>query len=271
MNKIAQVAQNYELKESTPHVQNQEKHPRRVKERFWSRDVAFPSRLVVDMKDLNKLYQLRYDVYCLQKGFLDPADYPNKCETDIFDKHALHFGAFDHSGNALGTLRLVKNSGVGFPMLKHCEIDVSEEILLKAGEVSRLAVSKIIRKRSGDGEYGMALQGGRVDEKPKFIPENNKRRHRPAIVVGLYKSLYQESKRAGITHWLAVMEPGLLKLLKRFYFNFEAIGPEVDYFGPVRPYMVSLDAIEDQVYQSSKAFYTSFVNGLPPELIKYPL
>ena len=67
------------------------------------------------------------------------------------------------------------------------------------------------------------------------------------------------------------MEPSLLKLLRRFYFNFEAIGPEVDYYGPVRPYMVSLNNVEDQVYKSSKPFYASFVKGLPPELIRHPI
>jgi len=267
----AYMAKILEHKETVPHVQSREKSLKKAKKIFWASDVAFPSRLVEDMQDLKKLYRLRYEVYCVQKGFLDPADYPDKCETDIFDKHALQFGAFDHSGHALGTLRLIKNSEAGFPMLTHCKINVLEDVLQKSGEISRLAVSKMIRKRVGDGEYGMAVDGGMLDEKPKSLTQHNKRQHRPDIVVGLYKSLYQESKRAGISHWLAVMEPGLLKLLKRFYFNFEPIGPEVDYYGIVRPYMVSLESIEDQVYHSSKDFYASFVDGLPPELIKHPL
>lgn len=63
----------------------------------------------------------------------------------------------------------------------------------------------------------------------------------------------------------------LLKLLKRFYFQFEPIGPEIDYYGSVRPYMVSLESVENQVYVNSKEFYASFVEGLPPELISHPL
>jgi len=271
MPKNAAMAEKPKLKENTQPAQNLDLGLEKAKKRFWDRGVAFPGKLVEDMADLEKLYKLRYDVYCLQKGFLNPDNYPDKCESDIFDQHSLHFGAFDELGNALGTLRLIRNSHQGFPMLDHCQIDVPEDILDRAGEISRLAVSKIIRKRVGDGEYGMAIDGRAIDEKPKIRPLNNRRQHRPDIVVGLYKSLYQESRKSGITHWLAVMEPGLLKLLKRFYFNFEAIGPEVDYYGPVRPYMVSLESIEDQVYQSSKPFYASFVNGLPSELIKYSL
>lgn len=267
----ATTAYSNDLNESTPQVQNRKKNLQQVKKRFWERDVAFPSRLIEDMQDLKKLYQLRYDVYCLQKGFLDPNNYPDQFETDAFDKHSLHFGAFDDLGNALGTLRLVKNSSQGFPMLDHCDINVPDHILEKAGEISRLAVSSIIRKRKSDGEYGMEIEGGGLDGNPLIRPNNNRRQHRPDIVVGLYKSLYQESKKQGITHWLAAMEPGLLKLLKRFYFNFESIGPEVDYYGPVRPYIVSLEAVEDQVYECSKPFYASFVKGLPPELIKHPL
>jgi len=273
MTAIAIKAQRKKTSESIPLRQNQMKEPEKlqVKKRFWQRDVAFPGRLVEDMDDLKKLYQLRYDVYCVQKGFLKQTDYPDRCETDIFDRHSLHFGAFDDLGNALGTLRLVRNSPNGFPMLDHCDIDVPDYILDKTGEISRLAVSNIIRKRKGDGEYGMAADGGAVDSAPVKRIEHNRRRHRPDIVVGLYKSLYQESRRCGITHWIAAMEPGLLKLLNRFYFSFESIGPEVDYYGPVRPYMVSLESIEDQVYEKSKPFYAAFVKGLPPELVKHPL
>ncbi len=243
----------------------------KVKKRFWGCDVAFPSKLVENVQELEKLYQLRYDVYCLQKNFLDPKNYPDEKEMDNFDQYSLHFGAFDDLGNALGNLRLVRNSHIGFPMLSHCKIDVPDSILQNSGEISRLAVSKIIRKRQGDGEYGMVMNGNKIDEKPVTNLADNRRRHRPDIVVGLYKSLYQTSKRQGITHWLAAMEPGLVKLLRRFYFNFEPIGPEVDYYGPVRPYIVSLESIEEEVYTNSKPFYTSFVKGLPPELIRHPV
>ena len=271
MSSNATTAYSSDLNESTPQVPSRKENLRQVKKRFWERDVAFPSSLVEDMQDLKKLYQLRYDVYCLQKGFLDPENYPENFETDVFDKHSLHFGAFDDLGNALGTLRLVKSSSQGFPMLGHCDIDVPDHILENAGEISRLAVSTIIRKRKSDGEYGMEIEGDALDRRPINRAINNRRQHRPDIVVGLYKSLYQESKRQGITHWLAAMEPGLLKLLRRFYFNFESIGPEVDYYGPVRPYIVSLETVEDQVYECSKPFYASFVKGLPPELIKHPI
>ncbi|NOZ43448.1 MAG: PEP-CTERM/exosortase system-associated acyltransferase [Alphaproteobacteria bacterium] len=261
------------LSETMPRLEKQTEDRRvlRVKKQFWQRDVAFPGRLTEDMRDLKKLYQLRYDVYCRQKGFLEPADYPDQCETDVFDQHSLHFGAFDDFGNALGTLRLVRNSSRGFPMLGHCDIDVPDHILDNAGEISRLAVSKTIRKRQDDGDYGMAVNDAGVDAAPIKRLENNRRSHRPDIVIGLYKSLYQESRKHGITHWIAAMEPGLLKLLRRFYFTFEPIGPQVDYYGPVRPYMVSLEAIEDQVYENSKPFYAAFVKGLPPEFIKHPV
>lgn len=273
MTATAAKAQRKNSNESIPLTENRAEKQRqlRVKKQFWQRDVAFPGKLIEDNSDLKKSYRLRYDVYCLQKGFLEPGSYPDRCETDIFDQHSLHFGAFDDLGNILGTLRLVRNSFQGFPMLGHCDIDVADHILENAGEISRLAVSKIIRKRRGDGEYGMAAEGGAVDGVAAQRPRHNRRRHRPDIVVGLYKSLYQESKRHGITHWIAAMEPGLLKLLRRFYFSFEPIGPEVDYYGPVRPYIVSLESIEDQVYEKSKPFYAAFVRGLPPEFVKHPL
>lgn len=269
MSSINNKLESKNLMDNDQKKQDQKNNLSDTKKNFWDRDVAYPSALIKDTTHLEKTYQLRYDVYCLQKGFLDPENYPEQTEIDDFDAHSLHFGTFDDLGNALGTIRLVKKSKKGLPMLDHCEIDISEDLLEGAGEISRLAVSKIIRKRREDTQYGIANDDIPIDEMPKIHPTDNGRRHRPDIVIGLYKCLYQESKKQGITHWVAAMEPGLLKLLKRFYFDFYPIGPEVDYYGAVRPYMVSLESIEDKVYESSKEFYAYFTKGLPSKYIRH--
>ena len=56
---------------------------------------------------LQHSYRLRYQVYCLERRFLRPEDYPQGTETDEFDPHSIHIGAMDRRGTLAGTARLV--------------------------------------------------------------------------------------------------------------------------------------------------------------------
>ncbi|MGH7225707.1 MAG: GNAT family N-acyltransferase, partial [Gemmataceae bacterium] len=39
---------------------------------------------------LGRAYRLRYQVYCVEHAFLDPADNPGGREIDEFDAHSVH-------------------------------------------------------------------------------------------------------------------------------------------------------------------------------------
>lgn len=221
---------------------------------------------------LEDSYALRYQVYCLEKGFLPEEDYPSGLEFDEFDDNSLHFGAFNLQGDIVGTVRLVMSSSMGFPLVDHCQIDEDElpctlnnsSVINESAhiaEVSRLAVSKLYRRRSGDGLYCLT---GVEDE---FIDNGVSRRRRPEIVLGLYKILYQESKRQGIKSWFAAMEQSLSRLLGHFSFNFIQIGPKVDYYGPVSPFFVEINDIEKGVYSNRPDLFWEFVEGLEAELL----
>ena len=41
---------------------------------------------------LQASYEMRYQVYCLERQFLSPSYYPLGAETDVFDQHAVHLG-----------------------------------------------------------------------------------------------------------------------------------------------------------------------------------
>ena len=56
---------------------------------------------------LHQSYQLRYQVYCLERGFLDANDYPNHLEIDDDDRDAVHVGVVDPEGDLAGTARLM--------------------------------------------------------------------------------------------------------------------------------------------------------------------
>lgn len=179
----------------------------------------------IDSQDLLlEVYRLRFQVYCKERHFIDESDCPNGYETDEFDKSALHFGAFDLSGQIIGTVRLIFPSCEKFPVEKLCadlKFGGSMPPRTECAEISRLTISKLYRKRT-EGEKASS-----------YI-------HRVSpIVIGLCDEIYQSCRRSAITHALALMEKPLWTLLKLQGFIFDPIGPEVDFFGKVTPYLGS--------------------------------
>src|SRR3989304_2531266 len=84
---------------------------------------------------------------------------------------------------------------------RYCKTKLNPPLTPKdsAVGVSRLAISKLYRRRSGDGLYGAtnaAVDDGSVQG----------HRRRPEIVLGLYKAMYRESKWLGVVNWYVVRE-----------------------------------------------------------------
>jgi len=233
--------------------------------------------IIDDAQYLRDSYALRYEVYCNEQQFLAPEDYPSRLEIDSYDHHAIHVGAINREGVLVGTLRLVLPSARGFPLFEHCELfseykylaDPANPARTSAVEISRLAVSKSYRRRANDGLFGLAETEDKMAQQRDG--EAPHRRNRPELVLGLYRTMYQFSKRQGITHWLAAMEKTLLRLLHRYQFGFKPIGPEVDYYGPVTPYLAEIAQMEEGVRQRHPELFAKFAQGLAPEFLPiYP-
>lgn len=231
----------------------------------------FDFRIIDGTRYLQDSYALRYEVYCHEQHFLAPADYPSRLETDSFDDHSIHVGAINREGVLVGTIRLVLPSALGFPLFEHCSLfkefdylaNPAKSALLAAVEISRLAVSKSYRRRANDGLYGIADAD---DKAPRQSDgEATRRQNRPELVLGLYRTIYQYSKLQGITHWLAAMEKTLLRLLFRYQFGFKPIGPEVDYYGPVTPYLAGISEMEEGLRQRHPDLFAEFAQDLSPD------
>ncbi len=225
--------------------------------------------------ELETTYRVRYQVYCVERGFLRLEDYPDGLEWDVYDAHSVHILATHCAGEPAGTARLVMSSPPGFPLVEHCRFadgydhlnDPSYPGFSGYAEISRLAISKSFRRRAGDTPYG-----GPPRREPEPLPRGDvvaltQPRGSPEILMGICRQLYQESKRRGVTDWLLAMERSLYVMLKRLGFHFFPAGPEVDYYGPVRPYVTSIEEFERGLYTSSPAMLQYLVQGLPPELI----
>ena len=220
---------------------------------------------------LTATYRLRYEIFCNETHFLNSGDYPDGIETDIYDNHSLHFAALNPKGDVVATVRLVLKSDIAFPLEKHCPrlfIDKNSLPRPYLAEISRLAVNKKYRGRAKDGLLGAMpylpkKKGEILDAKGNPIPEDIQLKLlRSMIVLGLYRTMYQESKRRGITHWYAAMEKRLWYALKRFSFHFKPIGPEVNYYGPVTPYIGELPEVEKKLFKDKPLLMHRMLAGL---------
>lgn len=192
---------------------------------------------------LDLCYRLRYQVYCLENSFEDPARYPNKREIDDDDDRSVHtLLIYRATGAAAGTARLIlpqPDAGRVLPIQRSLR---SEETalfrvfpLLQIGEISRFAISKEFRRRHTDGRYG--------DTAFPYPPANlvsSERRLIPHITFGLMRGLLRICRDYQISILAAVMEPSLLRILARLGLDFERLGPLVEHHGRRQPCIARL-------------------------------
>lgn len=216
-------------------------------------------KVTEDTELLTEIHRLRYKTYCEEWKFERPEDHPGGLEIDEFDKYSIHFAGIA-DGAVIGTVRIIFDSKMGFPIEEHCKItvDLSHIQREKTGEISRLAVSKEYRRRMED-RFLFEDDLESFSEKPKIQME---RRKRQEIVMGLYKCIYIESKKRGLTHWFAVMTKGLYLLLKRMGILFLHIGPEVNYHGLRTPYLGSIEYMETEFSRINPDLFKEFQDSL---------
>ena len=215
--------------------------------------VQLPPASVAGADLFTQIAALRYEVYCLECGFLNPEAYPGKLEVDDYDERSLHAAAFDPEGQLVGAVRLVlAGAGQPFPFEDHCGVfdDYAFPPREQCGEVSRLVVRKSFRRRPGDSSQGVAsefqeLGGSRANTSGIHSgPGSERRSNNPEIFLGLYRELLRFSHQNGIRYWYSAMERALLRSMSRIGFKFEAVGPGANYYGPVIPFVSDLEEFQ---------------------------
>jgi N-acyl-L-homoserine lactone synthetase len=161
---------------------------------------------------LAECFNLRHQVYCVEKSFFEAGN--NGKETDDLDDRARHI-LLRHreSGEATGTVRVIPSSSTGdlggFPMSRFCIPGLLRKLPITTScEISRFAVSKVRRSSC----------------------------HASTMVrLGLIQGIVRLSNDMGLTHWCAIMEPILLRLLQRNAIYFTPLGALVEHHGMRQP------------------------------------
>jgi N-acyl amino acid synthase of PEP-CTERM/exosortase system len=204
---------------------------------------VFNVELATSLEVINEVFELRYKVYCIDRPFEDPDCFADKREHDAYDPRSAH-ALIRHqmTGDSVATVRLVMTGDnpeqADFPMEGPCIHRMGQQARdafagarrEQIAEISRMAVSREFRRRLNEGESASG-----TSDFVCYSDSENGKRAMPYISLGLFAAILQMSVRHGITHWMAVMEPAQLRLLKRFGVEFDHVGPVLEYHGLRRP------------------------------------
>jgi N-acyl amino acid synthase of PEP-CTERM/exosortase system len=177
-----------------------------------------------------KAFRLRYQVYCLERGFENPADYPDGRERDGDEGRSLHSLLLDRAtGAAVGTVRLIMpRRGDDLPVFRL----IGAGRLHRAGlplettaEVSRFAVAKAFRRRLEEGWRTRAGRAAADGREPAL----------QLLTFGLIRAVVMMGALGDVTHVVAMMEPALLRLLRRLGIAFHPLGRMVNHHGLRQP------------------------------------
>ena len=173
-------------------------------------------------------FALRYQVYCLERQFENPAQHTNFQEKDEFDHHSVHSLIFYRPwAEPIGTVRIIlaDPDSERLPIQKLLrEIAIDPAVSFKSentAEISRFAISKVCRRRHSS--YLSA-----ADKSPPEQLSN-------LPCLGLIQCILRQSLEFGIFTWAAMMEPQLLRLLASMGIRFMPLGPLVNHHGLRQP------------------------------------
>jgi len=202
---------------------------------------AMRDRLTLTVADspelIQEAYRLRHQVYCVENDYEPGSD---GLEFDSFDAHSRHVViTHNGTGDVVGTVRLVLARSDrlqdSFPIQRLCDPSLLRCVPLRtSGEVSRFAISKQRRQLH---EASLALT-------------------RLALVQGAVRL----SAEAGHTHWLAVMEPSLLRLLRASGLHFQPLGPVINHHGWRQPVYADIRLLLDRMAKERPEIWR-FVTG----------
>ncbi|MFA6198630.1 MAG: GNAT family N-acyltransferase [Patescibacteria group bacterium] len=185
-----------------------------------------------DTKELDEIYQLRYQVYCVECEYISKELHPDKREHDEYDDNSTHFILRDQRDNIAATVRLIHDSSLRFPLEKHfnSEFNVSEPERNKIVEISRLIVASRYRK--------------------KFL------------LLALMKGIFAYTKFNNLNYVYCVLDERLYKVLTKMGFPLRRIGPSAAYQGLTTPYIMEIGDMLENLRSVNNVLFEYLTSGI---------
>lgn len=177
-------------------------------------------------------FQLRYQIYCLEKGFEDTAAHRNFQEVDSYDPSAVHFIVRSRdSGQWLGAMRLALGIPAQLPISRFATIQPD-------------AIDVLMDKRTAEASRLCMLPGRKLqrnDHMNRLVRTHGKDSldifHASWISLGLIRAARQYCLNHDIRHCFFLGADSLARILRRVGMEICAIGPLTGHRGLRRPYL----------------------------------
>jgi N-acyl amino acid synthase of PEP-CTERM/exosortase system len=192
-------------------------------------------------------HQLRYKVFCLETGYEDPAQFPDREEKDEWDDNAAHFIVKERgNGQWVAAMRLVLPSALNLPIEQRVPIETSlQRDQRHCAEISRLCMV---------GHYRRRLQG-RIMPCDSSISDNNrvaggmqseimKQQRTAEILQVLLKAAVSVSCERAIAYWYMLTTRALAKIASYVLpMDMQMAGPACSHRGERYPFLVDVGQV----------------------------
>ena len=198
---------------------------------------------------LDEAYRLRYQVYCVEHAFENPAEHSDGREMDVDDDRSVHaLLVHRRTGTYAGTVRVIlpshREPGRILPIQRILASHQRgfAECLPRptTAEISRFLVSKEFRRRRGEERHADVRSPGDA------LAMSGERRVDAYITFGLMRGVLEICAEYSVTHICAVMEPALIRLLRRIGLYFTEIGDLVNHHGLRQPCVARLENLVER-------------------------
>lgn len=200
-----------------------------------------------------EVFRLRYKVFCVENPFEDKASFPDQMEKDAYDKRASHILLRENeTGQAIGTIRLIlpnhDNPDQSFPMQAVCNHSLmqSHDSVQTFCEVSRLCITREFRTRRARSKEAIGMPLKDYLKSPS-INKALTQHLIPYAPLGLFKEAFSWALDHKSVNCVAVMEPHLIKSLRKIGFRCAHLGETVEFHGIRQPIIFNIKQMYDRL------------------------
>jgi N-acyl-L-homoserine lactone synthetase len=195
-------------------------------------------------EELCELFALRWQVLS-RLGWIDRQEYPGRLESDVDDRHSIHFIA-RHDGRTVGTLRLVHPGPENRP----------------------LPIERAFGRPAAE-ELGLVNGTRPVPvEVSRFMVEPHDGLPRHALSLGLLQVVIRRGVDLGVTHWYQALDRVVFRLVQSWGFHFVQYAASKEYLGSLTiPTYLPVERFFEDQRRESAAMYRLFATDFSADQI----
>jgi N-acyl amino acid synthase of PEP-CTERM/exosortase system len=183
--------------------------------------------------------RIRYEVFCLDRGFEDPDAFAAPRESDPWDDVSAHFVVRSkETGRWVGATRVVlPNADQGLPVEYLGVLDRQRlpSADVAVGEVSRFCIIRrppnplqsgpVVELAGSEGRWGI----GSIGKSQQY-----------EVTIGMIRALIAHVASRDIVYCVMLITDSFARLLRKLGVNLHQVGPTLDHRGFRAPYLVNM-------------------------------